>query len=40
MMTGIIIISLISLLFDGVLTNYLPYLINDLTFFKSGLFIS
>lgn len=33
MMTGIIIISLISLLFDGVLTNYLPYLINDLTFF-------
>ena len=28
-----IIIIVISLLFDGLLTNYLPYLVNDLSYF-------
>ena len=28
-----IIIMIISLLFDGLLTNYLPYLVNDLSYF-------
>lgn len=32
-MTSIIVICLISLLMDGLLTNYLPYLVNDLTLF-------
>ena len=28
-----IVIMIISLLFDGLLTNYLPYLVNDLSYF-------
>lgn len=32
-MISIIIISIISIILDGILTNYLPYLVNDLTFF-------
>ncbi len=32
-MTAIIIISIISIIVDGILTNYLPYLVNDLTLF-------